>query len=475
MPDDILHLSLRDLSRLVRRKEISPPELLRQTLSRIEQVDKQLNSYITVMVPSAEEEARSAEKEILRGRYRGPLHGLPVAIKDMFATRGVRTTCGSKVLRDWVPDEDATAVARLRAAGAVIVGKTNMHEFSYGVTSDNPHFGPVHNPWDLQRVPGGSSGGSAAAVATSLCAAALGSDTGGSIRIPAALCGVVGLKPTYGRISRFGAIPLAWSIDHVGPIAKSVPDAAILLEAIAGADPQDPTSSREIVPHYLQALARDVRGVRVGIPRDYFFDHIDAEILGAVRAAIGTLQELGARAVEVSIPHLENCAAMEAHITLAEATSYHEHHLETQANEYGTGVRTNLEAGRYLLATDYVKSQRARGLLHQALAEVFRQADVLVVPTLPAFPPRIGEVYVQSGDLREHVVDAFLRFNIPFNLTGLPAISVPCGFSSSGLPIGLQIAGKALDEATVLRVAHAYESHQSAHRRRPAVILPAAS
>lgn len=467
MPDDILHLSLKDLGRLVRRKEISPPELLRQTLARIEQVDKQLNSYITVIAESAQAEARLAEKEILRGRYRGPLHGLPVAIKDMFATRGVRTTCGSKVLGEWVPDEDATAVARLRAAGAVIVGKTNMHEFSYGVTSDNPHFGPVHNPWDLQRVPGGSSGGSAAAVATSLCAAALGSDTGGSIRIPSAVCGVVGLKPTYGRVSRFGAIPLAWSIDHVGPIAKSVPDAAILLEAMAGHDPKDPTSSREVVPRYLQALTGDVRGVRLGVPKDYFFDHIDAEILSAVRATIETLQELGARAVEVSIPHLENCAAMEAHITLAEATSYHEHHLETRADEYGTGVRTNLEAGRYLLATDYVKSQRARGLLHQVLAEVFRQVDVLVAPTLPAFPPRIGEVYVQSGDLQEHVVDAFLRFNIPFNLTGLPAISIPCGFSSTGLPIGLQIAGKAFDEATVLRVAHAYESHQGSHRRQP--------
>ncbi len=469
MPEDVIHLPLTGLARLLRQKKISPMELLRQTLTRIEQLDRHLNAYITVMAESAQKEARAAEEEILRGKYRGRLHGVPLAIKDMLATRGVRTTAGSKILGDWIPDYDATVVSRLRAAGAVIVGKTNLHEFSYGVTSDNPHFGPVHNPWDLQRVPGGSSGGSAAAVATSLCAGALGSDTGGSIRIPSAACGVVGLKPTYGRVSRFGAIPLAWSIDHVGPIAKSVPDAAVLLQALGGADPKDPTSSRETVPDYAQALTGDVRAIRLGIPRNYFFDHVDAEILGVVRTAVGTLEKLGAQPVEVVIPQLENCAAIEAHITLAEATSYHERYLETRADDYGPGVRVDLEAGRYLLATDYVKSQRARTLLQHVFADLFKQVDVLVAPTLPAFPPVIGELYVQSGDMREHIIDAFLRFGIPFNLTGLPAISVPCGFSTAGLPIGLQIAGKAFDETTVLRVAHAYEVHTDWHERRPPV------
>ena len=469
MDDKFALLPLSQLAPLIRKKDLSPVELLEAILTRIERFDSQLNSYITVLADSARAEARQAEKEILNGHYRGPLHGIPVSIKDLFATRGARTTCGSKVLADWVPDYDATAVARWREAGAVIVGKTNMHEFAYGVTNNNPHYGPVRNPWDLERVPGGSSGGSGAAVAASLCTASLGSDTGGSIRIPSAVCGVVGIKPTYGRVSRYGAIPLAWSIDHVGPLAKSVEDAALLLAALAGPDPKGTTGSDRPVPDYTQGLSGEVGGVRLGIPEQYFFEHVDPEILTAVQQAIRSLEQLGASAQPVSLPHLENCAAMEAHITLAEATSYHEPHMRTRIDDYGDGVRIDLEAGRYLLATDYVKSQRARALLLEVFGRAFEQVDVIVSPTLPAFPPLIGELYVQSGDLREHVIDAFLRFSIPYNLTGLPAISVPCGFSSSGLPIGLQIAGRAFDEPTVLRVAHAYEAHTEWHLRKPSL------
>ena len=467
MDDKFALLPLSQLAPLIRKKDLSPVELLEAVLARIERFDSQLNSYITVLADSARAEARQAEKEILNGHYRGPLHGIPVSIKDLFATRGARTTCGSKVLTDWVPDYDATAVARWREAGAILVGKTNMHEFAYGVTNNNPHYGPVRNPWDLERVPGGSSGGSGAAVAASLCTASLGSDTGGSIRIPSAVCGVVGIKPTYGRVSRYGAIPLAWSIDHVGPLAKSVEDAALLLAVLAGPDPKDATGSDRPVPDYTQGLSGEVGGVRLGIPEQYFFEHVDPEILTAVQQAIRSLEQLGASAQPVSLPHLENCAAMEAHITLAEATSYHEPHMRTRIDDYGDGVRIDLEAGRYLLATDYVKSQRARALLLEVFGRAFEQVDVIVSPTLPAFPPLIGELYVQSGDLREHVIDAFLRFSIPYNLTGLPAISVPCGFSSSGLPIGLQIAGRAFDEPTVLRVAHAYEAHTEWHLRKP--------
>ena len=469
MDDKFALLPLSQLAPLIRKKDLSPVELLEAILTRIERFDSQLNSYITVLADSARAEARQAEKEILNGHYRGPLHGIPVSIKDLFATRGARTTCGSKVLADWVPDYDATAVARWREAGAVIVGKTNMHEFAYGVTNNNPHYGPVRNPWDLERVPGGSSGGSGAAVAASLCTASLGSDTGGSIRIPSAVCGVVGIKPTYGRVSRYGAIPLAWSIDHVGPLAKSVEDAALLLAVLAGPDPKDATGSDRPVPDYTQGLSGEVGGVLLGIPEQYFFEHVDPEILTAVQQAIRSLEQLGASAQPVSLPHLENCAAMEAHITLAEATSYHEPHMRTRIDDYGDGVRIDLEAGRYLLATDYVKSQRARALLLEVFGRAFEQVDVIVSPTLPAFPPLIGELYVQSGDLREHVIDAFLRFSIPYNLTGLPAISVPCGFSSSGLPIGLQIAGRAFDEPTVLRVAHAYEAHTEWHLRKPSL------
>ena len=465
MANDLLFKSISDVAPLLRSRKLSPVELTRLTLDHIDSLDKRLNSYITVMGEAALADAAAAEKEIVSGKYRGPLHGIPISIKDMFATRGVRTTCGSKVLADWVPDHDATAVARLRAAGAVIVGKTNMHEFAYGVTSDNQFYGAVHNPWDLKLVPGGSSGGSGAAVASGLCFASLGSDTGGSIRIPSAVCGTVGLKPTYGRVSRYGAIPLAWSIDHVGPLARTVADVALMLLALAGADSYDTTSSPRPVPDYSAATRDGIRGLRVGVPQQYFFEHVDAEIESAVHTAIAKLEGLGAHLVPVSLPHLDLCSPAEAHITLAEATSYHEPYMKSKADLYGPGVRTDLEAGRYLLATDYVKSQRARTLLKRVFVDAFKSVDVIVSPTLPAFPPVIGEVYVQSGDMRESVIDAFLRFAIPYNLTGLPALTVPCGYSRAGLPIGFQIAGKPFDEITLIRVGHAYEGAVPEHRR----------
>lgn len=467
MASDLLFKSISDVAPLLRSRKLSPIELTRLTLDRIEKLDKKLKSYITVTSEAALAEAATAEKEIASGQYRGSLHGIPISIKDMFATRGVRTTCGSKVLGDWVPDHDATAVARLRAAGAVIVGKTNMHEFAYGVTSDNQFYGAVHNPWDLKLVPGGSSGGSGAAVASGLCFASLGSDTGGSIRIPSGVCGTVGLKPTYGRVSRYGAIPLAWSIDHVGPLARTVADAGLMLQALAGADPHDTTSSGRPVPDYSAATGENIRGVRIGVPKQYFFEHVDPEIESAVRISIAKLESLGAQLVPVSLPNLDLCSPAEAHITLAEATSYHEPYMRSKIDLYGPGVRTDLEAGRYLLAIDYVKSQRARTLLKHVFDDAFKNVDVIVSPTLPAFPPVIGDAYVQSGDLHEAVIDAFLRFAIPYNLTGLPALTVPCGYSRVGLPIGLQIAGKPFDEMTLLRVGHAYEGAVPEHRRPP--------
>jgi len=473
MPEDLISRPITELAPLLQSKQISPVELFDEVLNRIHQLQPKLNSFITVTEAEGRKAATEAEAEIRNGRYRGPLHGIPISIKDLFATRGVRTTAGSKVLGKWVPDYDATAVTRLLQAGMVMVGKANMHEFAYGVTNNNRHYGPARNPRDQTRVPGGSSGGSAAAVASSQCTASLGSDTGGSIRIPSAACGTVGLKPTYGRVSRFGAIPLAWSLDHVGPITKTVEDAAIILSAIAGPDPNDPTASSGAVPDYRKEIraANGIRGLRLGIPRQYFFDHVDPEIRAAVDKAIRELESLGASTLAVDIPNLENCAAMEAHITLVEATSYHEPYLKRQPDDYSPEVRTNLEAGRYLLGTDYVKSQRARTLLLRNFNEVFRHVDAIVSPTLPAFPPPVGEEWVQSGDLRENVIDAFLRFNIPYDLTGFPAISIPCGFGSTGLPIGLQIAGKAFNETAVLRIADAYEQATSWHRLRYA--LPA--
>jgi aspartyl-tRNA(Asn)/glutamyl-tRNA(Gln) amidotransferase subunit A len=468
MSDELSLRFIAQLAPLIESRQISPVELFDETMQRIQKLQPALNSFITITEAEGRKAATEAETEIRKGHYRGPLHGIPISIKDLFATRGVRTTAGSKILADSVPDFDATAVARLHQAGMVMVGKTNMHEFAYGVTNDNRHYGAARNPWDHTRVSGGSSGGSAVSVASSQCTASLGSDTGGSIRIPSAACGTVGLKPTYGRVSRYGAIPLAWSLDHVGPITKTVEDAAIMLAAIAGLDPNDRTTSARVVPDYRNILIRTsgIRGVRVGIPRLYFLDHIDPEIRKAIDRAIHELESLGASLIEVEIPNLENCAAMEANITLVEATSYHEPDLGRQPDEYGTDVRTNLEAGRYLLGTDYVKSQRARILLQQNFINAFSRADVIVSPTLPAFPPPVGEVWVQSGELREYVVDAFLRFNIPYDLTGFPAITIPCGFGSTGLPIGLQVAGKAFDETTIFRVAHTYEQSTQWHLTR---------
>jgi aspartyl-tRNA(Asn)/glutamyl-tRNA(Gln) amidotransferase subunit A len=469
MPEVLISRPIYQLAPLLQKKETSPVELFDAAVERIHQLQPKLNSFITITEEEGRKAATEAESEIRKGQYRGPLHGIPISIKDLFATRGVRTTAGSKVLAKWIPDFDATAVARLHQAGMVLVGKTNMHEFAYGVTNDNTHYGPARNPWDPTRVPGGSSGGSAAAVASSECTASLGSDSGGSIRTPASVCGVVGLKPTYGRVSRYGAIPLAWSLDHVGPLTKSVEDAAIMLAAIAGPDPNDPSASSRPLPDYRKEMRGSIRGLRLGVPRRYFFEHVDPEIQKLVSEAIRQLESMGTTTVEVDIPDLESCSAMEAHITLAEATSYHEPYLKKQADDYSPGVRTNLEAGRYLLATDYVTSQRARTLLQRNFNEAFNRADVIVSPTLPAFSPPVGEVWVQSGDLRENVIDAFLRFNIPYDLTGFPAISIPCGLSSTGLPIGLQIAGRAFDETTVLRVANAYEQSTEWHPARYAL------
>jgi aspartyl-tRNA(Asn)/glutamyl-tRNA(Gln) amidotransferase subunit A len=469
MTEELILRPISELAPLLRKRAISPVELFDTTLQRIHRLQPKLNSFITITEEEGRQAAVRAEDEIQHGHYRGPLHGIPISIKDLFATRGVRTTAGSKILGNWIPDHDATAVAKLHEAGMEMVGKTHMHEFAYGVTDDNPHYGPARNPWDVTRVPGGSSGGSGAAVASSQCAASLASDSGGSIRIPSAVCGVVGLKPTYGRVSRHGTIPLAWSLDHVGPITKTVQDAAIVLSTTAGRDSKDPSSSSRPVPDYRKEMMGDICSLRVGIPLHFFLDHVDPEIGLAVNAAIRKLEALGMKAVEIDIPGLENCAAIEVHINLAEAASYHEQYLKKQAGAYGPGVRTDLEARRFLLATDYVKSQRGRAWLQRNFNEAFERADIIVSPTVPAFPPVAGQVRVQSGDLREHVLDAFLRFNIPYDLTGLPAICVPCGCSSAGLPIGLQIAGRAFEEATILKVAHAYEQSTNWHLARPAL------
>ena len=465
----LVYASIAELGALYQRKAVSPVEVTRAVLDRIEALDKDLKAYITVLREPAMQAARKAERAIRAGRSLGPLHGVPVSLKDLFATKGIRTTSGSKINADHVPDRDSTVAARLAAAGAILVGKVNMHEFAFGPTGINPHYGTPRNPWDRQRVTGGSSSGSGAAVAAGLCHGSMGTDTGGSVRIPAALCGIVGLKPTYGRVSRAGVTTLAWSMDHPGPMTRTVRDAALMLQTIAGYDPADPASSRAKVPNYTRGLGARLKGLRVGLPTDYFRDLVDPEVEAAVQAAAKVLQGLGAKLVEVSLPHFQYGPAISVVILTAEATAYHEPALRSRPDDYGADVRERLRLGHFLTATQYLNAQRARGAMLDDIRAAFRTVDAILSPTAPIVAPRTDDLTIQWPTRREDARSALPRLTRPWNLTGLPAISVPCGFTAGGLPIGLQVAGRPFDESTVLRLAHAYEQATEWHTRRPPV------
>lgn len=464
---DLCFLTAGEVAPLLRRKEISPVALTTAVLGRIAAVGPGLNAYLTVTADSALAAARQAEREIMAGEYRGPLHGVPVSLKDLYYTQGVRTTGGSKILVDFVPDYDAAAVERLRAAGAVIVGKTNMHEFAYGADNLNPHFGPAVNPWDHACITGGSSGGSAAAVASGLCAASLGSDTGGSIRIPSACCGTVGLKPTYGLVSRYGVLPLSWSQDTVGPLTRSVADAAMVLNALAGHDPRDPASAQVPVADYTAGLDGEVRGLRLGVPRDYFFAGLEPEVRQLIAAACDVLVAAGATLVEVALPRVAEGTAAGATILFAEAAAYHAPWFRTRPDDYGADVRGRIERGSLLLATDYIQAQRTRAVCCADFEQVFRQVDALVAPTLPMAAPRRDQAEITLDDRVEDTRTALTRFTRLFNVLGVPTIAVPCGFTTAGLPASLQIAAPPFAEQTVLRLAYAYEARTKWRPRRP--------
>jgi aspartyl-tRNA(Asn)/glutamyl-tRNA(Gln) amidotransferase subunit A len=464
---ELCYLSLRGLATLIQRKEVSPVEATQVVLDRVEKFDRNLNSYITVLQDAALAQARAAEQEIQDGYYRGPLHGIPIAVKDLYYTMGIRTTAGSKILSDFVPTYDATAIARLREAGAILVGKLNMHEFARGATNTSSLIGVCHNPWDALRVPGGSSGGSGTAVAAGLCYGSLGSDTGGSIRIPAAFCGIVGLKPTYGRVSRHGVFPLSWSLDHAGPMTRTVMDAALMLQAIAGHDTQDPTTRTAVVPDYAAALTDNIQGVRLGIPHDFYFEQLDADVGEAVRAAIQTLERAGARIEEISLPLSKYAAAAGRIISLAESAEIHEKYLKRRAADYSPDVRAGFLAGQLVLGKHYMKAQRVRSLIRQEMAAALRRVDALVTPTVAVPAPRIGQTTVTIGQEEIEVMWALSRLTRPANLTGFPALSVPCGFTQDGLPIGLQLIGRPFAEAAILQIGHVYEQNTSWHQRRP--------
>jgi len=477
-------LSISRLAPLLASRQVSPLEVTEELLERIAARDRDLHTYITVDEAGARAQAREAEARLARGEA-GPLTGIPLALKDVLATRGLRTTCASRILENFIPPYDATVCARLRQEGAVILGKVNMDEFAMGSSTETSAFGPTHNPWQRDCIPGGSSGGSAAAVAADLCIASLGSDTGGSIRQPASHCGVVGLKPTYGRVSRYGLVAYASSLDQIGPLTKEVRDAAILLQAIAGHDHRDSTSVPAPVPDYQEALGREIRGLKVGVPREYFGPGLDPEVREAVKTALRTLEGLGAELVELSLPHTDHAVAAYYVIAMAEASSnlarydgvkyglrvegrnLLEMYAQTRTRGFGAEVRRRIMLGTYTLSAGYYeayyrKASQVRTLIRRDFEAAFAQCAVLAAPVAPTPAFRLGEKV--DDPLTMYLSDIF---TISVNLAGIPGISVPCGFSAGGLPIGLQLLGPPLGEAVMLQVAHAFEQATDFHTRKP--------
>jgi aspartyl-tRNA(Asn)/glutamyl-tRNA(Gln) amidotransferase subunit A len=461
---DLAALSLSEASELVRARRVSPVELTNACLARIERLNPLLNAFITVTAAPALEDARTAESEIAKGRRRGALHGIPIGLKDLFDTAGVRTTAASAIFADRVPSEDAEVVRRLRAAGAILIGKLNMQEFAYGDTSAQSHFGPVRNPWNRDLVAGGSSGGSAAAVAAGLCYGALGSDTGGSIRQPAAYCGIVGLKPTYGLVSTRGVVPLSWSLDHVGPMCRTSVDTALLLQVIAGYDALDTSSLAVTPPDYVRAMRRDVKRLRLGVPRSPFYENVDPEIEQAVDRAVQVLGGLTASIRDVELPRYATIP-----VAGAEAYTFHAPYFTKTPELYQPVTRRRLQAGSTVTATAYVEGRRELDRLRRAVGAVFSIVDVLVTPTTPVLPITVQDGINDPGTPPAGGVALSLRNTQPFDIYGLPSISIPCGFTRSGLPIGLEISGPHLGDAAVLAAAHAYEQATNWHRRTPSL------
>ena len=466
---DLTYASAGELARLIAGKQVSPVDVVRAHLERITSLDGALKSFITVTAEAALTAAREAETAIVAGRSLGPLHGVPLALKDLYDTAGVRTTGGSKILRERVPAVDATVVRRLREAGMIMLGKLNMVEFAYGPEGRNPHYGHARNPWDTSthRMTGGSSSGSGAAVAAGLATVALGSDTGGSIRIPCSLCGLTGIKPTYGRVSRAGVLPLSWSMDHVGPMTRNAADAALVLGAMAGYDAADPTSSVLPVPDYAAALTGEVRGLRVGFLRSFFFESATPEVRAAVETAARTLEKAGALVDDVALPGVRHTAAGALAVVATEAMTYHAAWLRTRRADYDPDVSTRLMVGAFVTGVHYVRGQQARALLRREVDDALVRHDVLLAPATPITAPGIDERQTVLGDGPADIRSALIRLTRPFNFSGHPACSVPCGFSSAGLPIGMQIVGRPFDETTVLRVADAYQRLSDWHARRP--------
>jgi aspartyl-tRNA(Asn)/glutamyl-tRNA(Gln) amidotransferase subunit A len=468
---DFLDWSLTETARALRQRDITPTQLVDASLARIAKHDPALRSFITVFDEQARKVAAAAGALLDAGHDLGPLHGIPIALKDNVAVAHTRTTAGSRVLADWHPAEDAAIVTKLRQAGAILIGKTNMHEFAWGGTSANPHYGFVRNPWDTSRFPAGSSGGSAVAVAARFCYGAIGTDTGGSIRLPSAINGTVGIRPTYGRVSNRGIVPLAWSMDTAGPMTRTVEDCATMFGIVAGFDRGDAGSAAQSCADYLQHLKGGVRQLRIGVIPSYFFHHLQPAVHHSVQHALDILRDLGAQVVDVPIDGIEGNISAQLTIEAAEPSAYHQRHLRERPQDYGDDVRTLLEVGEMLLATHYLQAQRYRAVLRASFLEAFANVDVFICPTLPFTATGVGETSVVIEDgVKEDMLSAIMQFTGIASLTGLPSLAVPCGFDDDGLPVGMQIIGKPFDEATLFRAGHAFQQATEFHRRAPLLV-----
>lgn len=462
-PNELCYLTIIEVAAGLRRREYSPVDLTEALLKRIESIDDKLHCFITLTADLALRQANQADQELRSGKDRGPLHGIPIVLKDLYMTQGIRTTCHSAVLENWVPDKDATAATKIREAGAILLGKVGMHEFAFGGPSMDAPFPAVRNPWNTAHIPGGSSSGSGAALAAGLCYGSLGSDTGGSIRTPSSHCGVVGLKPTYGRVSRYGLIPLSWSLDHAGPMARTVQDCAMLLQAIAGHDARDTASANADVPDFSSDLHQGIKGMRIGVPRAGWFDEnlgVEPATETLFNQALKTLEELGAAIIEIDGKPFSIARKANQTILVCEAYAYHEKPLQEVPEKFGSSVRRRMLEGAFLSAADYITAQRARFVLNEQIRQNFSRVDVFASPSAPRPPDAFATLDPNEQNLRP-------SFTNPFNLSGLPAISVPCGFTKENLPAGLQIVARSFDEVTAFRVAHSYEQATNWHKQRP--------
>ena len=454
---DSLSLGIAQLAVKLRNMEISPVELVEDYISRINEINGKLNAFLNFSPDTPRRAAKIAEDEIKRGEYRGPLHGIPIAIKDLIDTSNMTTTYGSAIYQNHIPERDATVISRLREAGAIILGKTNLHEFALGVTNENEHFGATKNPWDINRIPGGSSGGSAAAVAASMCCAAVGTDTGGSVRIPAAFCGLIGLKPTYGRVSTAGVFALSIGLDHVGPITRSAADAALMLQVIAGHDQNDPRSLMTPVPDFSRYIGSTVKKTRVTISSSLIPDYLDPQIESAYKKAISKIQSLGGEIMEKKLETSHLIEQVSTTLLLAEAAVQHSELLEKSSDKYGTNVLQRFRAGQNITTGQYIKALRNNEIIRREFELLFENTDFLLTPSVQILPPRIGEHKISTGTKELDVGPCCVRFTRLGNITGLPAIVIPFGYSTDGMPLSVQVLGQRLHEPELLGFAHALE------------------